>query len=103
MCVLSSVNEVARYRTAAGGFFRTWAAASTETVEFLPVLLDVSPGLIRFNDQDDSIGQLSHQGCLSFTGKRRCAEEDVIEFLAQFSEARSTAFHVPVEISFRRA
>src|ERR1700732_4004469 len=27
-------------------------------------------GLIRFNDQNDSIGQLSHQGCLSFTGKR---------------------------------
>jgi len=58
VCVLSSVNEVARYRTAAGGFFRTWAAASTETVEFLTVLLDVSPGLIRFRSMATSAASM---------------------------------------------
>ena len=62
-----------------------------------------APGLIRFNNQDDSIGQLSHQDCFTLMGKRRCADENVIKFLAQFGKARSTAFQVPVEVPFRRA
>ena len=53
----------------------------------------LASGVVRFDDQDDSIGQLSNEGSLRLTAKRWRADEDVIKFLAQFGEALSITFH----------
>jgi hypothetical protein len=45
--VLASANEVISYQTAVDGFLRVWASASTNNVDFVPVVLEVVPGFVR--------------------------------------------------------
>ncbi len=54
---------------------------------------DLAPGLIRFDNQHDSIRQLSDKRRLRLTAKRGRADEDVIKCLAQFGEALSITLH----------
>src|ERR1700722_9118340 len=53
--------------------------------------------LIRFDDQHQSIGQLSEKGRLRLTAECWRAEEDVLKSFAQFGEALSETLHRRVE------
>ena len=52
----------------------------------------VTPVVIGFDDQYDSVGELAHKSRFRLTAERRCADEDVIKRLAQFGEAVSIPF-----------
>ena len=48
--------------------------------------------VIRFDNQDDTVRQLSNHGGLRLMAKRRRADKKVIKRLAQFGEALSIVF-----------